>query len=193
MKLELILSSVAKHISLTPEEIGFFTSLLKAKKLRRKQFFLEAGEVCDETAFVITGCLRSFTIDKAGHDHTYSFSPSGWWSADLYSWISRKPALLNIEALEESEILILSKINEPELFDRIPKFERFFRIITGNALVASQQRIIDNLSLSAADRYENFCKRYQSLANSVPARHVASYIGVTPEFFSKMKATMLRK
>lgn len=193
MSFSLILSSVAKHISLTSEETVFFTSLLREKKLRRKQYFLEAGDACDETAFVISGCLRSFSVDKAGNEHTYSFSPAGWWSADLYSWISEKPALLNIEALQESEILILSKKNEAELFRNIPKFERFFRIIIGNSLVASQQRIIDNLSLSAAERYKNFCERYQELVHSVPARHIASYIGVTPEFFSKMKANLLRK
>jgi CRP-like cAMP-binding protein len=189
---ELILENVARFIQLKPEEIGYFISILKKKKLRKRTFFLEAGEVCTETAFVISGCLRSYSVDGEGAEHTLIFAPPGWWAADLYSLISGQPAILNIEALEDSELLILTAAAQEELLIKVPAFERFFRILTGNALVAHQQRILDDHSLGAKERYLRFCKRYPTLMNKLPAKLIASYIGVTPEFLSKLKADLSR-
>ena len=104
-----------------------------------------------------------------------------------------KPGNLFIEVLEDSEVVLLSKENQEQLYFDIPKLERFFRILTENSLVAHQERLMDNLSLSAEDRFEKFCKRYPTLIQRVPQKQIASYIGVTPEFFSKMKSKMLRK
>src|SRR6201986_361751 len=103
--------------------------------------------------------------------------------ADMYSLISQKPGTLNIEALEDTEIILLSKTNQEKLYLEVPKFERFFRILTENSLVANQQRIVDNLSLTADERYHLFCKRYPTLIDHLPLKQIASYIGVTPEFF----------
>ncbi len=107
--------------------------------------------------------------------------------ADMYSLISQKPGMQNIEALEDTEVILLSKINQEKLYLEVPKFERFFRILAENALVANQQRIIDNLSLTAEERYNLFCKRYPTLIDHLPLKQIASYIGVTPEFFSRMR------
>jgi CRP-like cAMP-binding protein len=189
---ELILENVARFIQLSPDEIGFFTSILKKKKLRKKTLLLEAGEIANETAFVISGCLRSYTVDRQGTEHTLLFAPSGWWAGDLYSILSGQPAILNIEALEDSELLLMSSALQEELLQRVPAFERFFRILTGNALVAHQQRIIDEHSLNAKERYLKFCARYPSLIHRLPAKHIAGYIGVTPEFLSKLKAEIAR-
>lgn len=192
MDTSIILRNVGQHISLDEKEKTDFLNLLSFKKVRYKQFLLEEGEVCHQSFFVNVGCLRAFSVDKNGVEHVLSFAPEGWWIADLYSLISKKPGNLYIEALKESEILILTKENQLRLYQENPKFERFFRILAENALVASQQRLNDNLSLSAEERYENFCKKYPSLINTLPQKQIASYIGVTPEFFSKMKNRMLR-
>ncbi|PJJ84292.1 Crp/Fnr family transcriptional regulator [Mucilaginibacter auburnensis] len=192
MLTDIILKSIGKHIHLTDDETAYFISLLHPKQLNRKQFLLKEGEICKYSAFVISGCLRGYTIDENGQEHVMNFAPVGWWIADMYSLISQRPGTLYIEAPEPAEVLLLSKVKQELLFQEVPKFERFFRIITENSLVAHQQRLIDNLSLPAEERYTNFCKRYPSLINSVPKKDIASYIGVTPEFFSRMMGKMLR-
>lgn len=189
----LIVKNVSNHITLTPAEQEYFVSLLQPMELKRKQVLLKEGEICRFSAFVTEGCLRGYSVDNNGYEHVLSFAPANWWMADMYSLISQKPGILYIDALEDTQILSLSKINQQTLYKEVPAFERFFRIITENSLVAYQQRLLDNLSLTAEDRYNSFCKRYPSLINALPSKQVASYIGVTPEFFSKMRNKLLRK
>ena len=189
----LIIDSISRHITLSDEEKEHFISLLQPKTYKRKQFILEDGEVCKYSTFVTKGCLRGFTVDANGFEHVLNFAPVGWWIADMYSLLTQKPGILNIEAQEDAEVLLLTKSRQEKLYHDIPQFERFFRIITENSLVANQQRLIDNLSLSAEERYHNFCKRYPTLINTLPKKQIASYIGVTPEFFSRMQHRMLKK
>ena len=188
----MVLENIEKHIHLIPEEAALFTALLTRKTLKKKQFLLREGEVCRHSAFVTKGCLRSYTLDHNGFEHILQFAPADWWIADMYSLLSQQPGNLNIDALEDSEVLLLSKQDQERLYHDIPKFERFFRIITENSLVSNRQRVIDNMSLSAQERYESFCKRYPTLIHCLPQKQVAAYIGVTPEFLSKMKAGLLR-
>jgi CRP-like cAMP-binding protein len=190
---DLILNNISGYIRLNEEEKAFFVSLLKPMKLKRKQMLLKEGAICRYSSFVIHGCLRGFSVDENGFEHVLNFAPQNWWIADMYSLITQKPGVLNIEALEDTEILTLSKISQEELYVKVPVFERFFRIIIENSLVSYQQRLLDNLSLTAEERYNNFCKRYPTLITTLPSKQIASYIGVTPEFFSKMKHHMLLK
>ncbi|MCC6727633.1 MAG: Crp/Fnr family transcriptional regulator [Saprospiraceae bacterium] len=190
MQTDLVLRNIAKHIQLTPDEQAYFLALLKPKTLKRKEFLLEEGEVCRYSSFVTKGCLRSYTLNKNGDEHVLAFAPPDWWMADMYSFISQKPGTLFIEAMEPTEVLMLSKADQQQLYSDIPKFERFFRIIVENAFVSSQQRLLDNLSLTAQERFRNFCQKYPSLVTTLPRKQIASYIGVTPEFFSKMMKTV---
>jgi CRP-like cAMP-binding protein len=190
---DLILNNISGYIHLNEEEKAIFVSLLKPMKLKRRQMLLKEGEICRYSSFIVQGCLRGYSIDENAIEHVLNFAPQNWWIADLYSLITQKPGVLNIEALEDTEILTLSKISQEELYVKVPVFERFFRIITENSLVSYQQRLLDNLSLTAEERYNNFCRRYPTLISCVPSKQIASYIGVTPEFFSKMKHQMLMK
>lgn len=183
-----ILANIARHIQLTESEEELFTSYLQPKKLKRKELMLRQGEVCKNSAFVLSGCLRSFNIDRNGTEHVLSFAPADWWMADMYSLISQQPGMLNIEALEETEMLLLSKANQDKLYTQIPKFERFFRILIEKSLVANQQRLIDRLSLTGEERYMLFCKRYPTLINHLPQKQIAAYIDVSPEFLSRVRA-----
>lgn len=187
-----ILSNIAKHIDLQANEAEFFHSLLKEKKLRRKQHLLRENEVCFHSVFVNTGCLRGYTLDKNGYEHILQFAPSGWWIADMYSMLTGQPGELYIEALEDTEVLLLHIDDRNRLMQEVPKFERFFRIIIENSLVTFRQRLMENLGLPARDRYLLFCKRYPTLIERLPQKQVAAYIGVTPEFLSKMRADLLR-
>src|SRR5690349_5537734 len=193
MQTDLILQNVSRHITLTPDESTFFLSLLEAKNLKRKTLFLEEGVVCKNSAFVLDGALKSFTIDKEGKEHILSFAIRDWWISDLYSLLSEKPAVLNIEAIADSEVLLLSRDNQQLLYEKVPKFERFFRILIENSLVANQQRLIDNLSSTAEERYLRFIKKYPIIPSCVPQHNIASYLGITPEFLSKIRARLARR
>jgi CRP-like cAMP-binding protein len=193
MSFELLLANISKFIHLDKTEEEIFLSHLQSKHIKRKQFVLNDGEICKHSFFVTVGCLRGFSVDKNGNEHVLSFAPPDWWIADMYSLISQKPGIQNIEALEDTEVIMLSKSNQEKLYHEVPKFERFFRILTEKSLVANQQRIVDNLSLTAEERYGIFCKRYPTLIDHLPQKQIASYIGVTPEFFSRMRSGLLRK
>jgi CRP-like cAMP-binding protein len=136
--------------------------------------------------------LRALAIDSGGVEHTVSFAPKDWWIGEMYSYISGEPATLKIEAIEESEVLYIEKNEYEELFEKIPQLERVFRKLLERSVVAYQMRLIDRLSKSAEERYISFTKKFPTLVNTVPQKQIASFIGVTPEFFSKMKAKMLR-
>lgn len=188
MIFDLILQNIARHITLTEEEKNFFTSLLYSKSIKRKTLHFKEGDVCKDTTFVVSGCMRGYMIDKNGFEHVLSFAPSNWWIADMHSFISQQPGHITIEALADTEVLMLSKTDQEILYQQVPKFERFFRIIVEKSLVSNQQRLIDNFSLTAEERYHNFCKRYPGLIESVPQKQIASYIGITPEFLSKLRS-----
>jgi CRP-like cAMP-binding protein len=191
--MSLLIDNILKHVALSPQEQELFLSKTETLHYKAKTILLNAGEVCKNSYFVNSGVLRSFNINDNIVEHVMSFACQGWWISDMYSLISQKPGNLFIEVIEDAEVVLLSKENQEQLYHDIPKLERFFRILTENALVANQQRIMDNLSLSAEERFEKFSKKYPSLMQQVPQKQIASYIGVTPEFFSKMKSKMLRK
>lgn len=188
-----ILENIAKHVTLTPEEQELFLSKTETRQFKVKTILLSAGEVATCTYFVNSGILRSFNINDNIIEHVLHFACEGWWIGDMYSYISEKPGNLFIEVLEDAEVVIITKENHQELYQEIPKLERFFRILAENSLVSHQERLMDNLSLTAEERFEKFCSKYPTLIQKVPQKHIASFIGVTPEFFSKMKARLLKK
>lgn len=188
-----ILKNIAKHVTLTPEEQELFLSKTETRQFKVKTILLSAGEVATCTYFVNSGILRSFNINDNIIEHVLHFACEGWWIGDMYSYISEKPGNLFIEVLEDAEVVMITKENHQQLFQEIPKLERFFRILAENSLVSHQERLMDNLSLTAEERFEKFCSKYPTLIQKVPQKQIASFIGVTPEFFSKMKARLLKK
>ena len=188
-----ILENINKIVTLYPQEELLFLSKTEIKTYRAKTIIVNAGEISQYSFFVNSGLLRSFNINDNIVEHVLSFACEGWWIGDMYSLISQKPSNLFIEVLEDAEVVLLSRENQNKLFTQIPKLERFFRILTENSLVAHQERLMDNLSLTAEERFDKFCKRYPTLIQRVPQKQIASYIGVTPEFFSKMKSRLLKK
>lgn len=191
--MNLLLDTIARYVTLTPEEQERVVSATEFQSYKAKRILLKEGEICLHSYFVIKGILRSYTIDENGAEHVVSFASPGWWIADMYSYLSQRPGQLYIETNEDSEVIMLSKENQERLYDKVPKMERFFRILIENSLVANQQRLIDNLSFTAEARYDKFTKKHPDLIHCLPQKQIASYIGVTPEFFSKMKARLLKK
>lgn len=191
--MNLLLKNIAKHVSLTDEEEERVLFLTEKHSYKAKTILLKAGEVCTKSFFVTKGILRSYTVDENGVEHVVSFACPEWWIADMYSYLSQRPGQLFIEVNEDAEVIVLTQKNQELLYTEVPKLERFFRILIENSLVSNQQRLIDNLTFSAEARYDKFSKRFQSILPYLPQKQIASYLGVTPEFFSKMKSRMLRK
>ncbi|UTX49755.1 Crp/Fnr family transcriptional regulator [Chryseobacterium sp. MA9] len=184
----LILKNISRHISLTNLEQSYFLSLLKEKKVAKKKLILQQQHACKEINFVQTGILRAFHMDTTGKESTIMFAVPDWWITDMYCFINQKPAMLNIEALEESSILQLQKDHLNDLYHKIPKFERFFRIMMQNAYIREQLRTIENLSLPAEERYYNFLQKYPEAVKRIRQKQIASYLGITPEFLSLIKS-----
>ncbi|MBS1515271.1 MAG: Crp/Fnr family transcriptional regulator [Bacteroidetes bacterium] len=182
-----ILNHIAKFIELTKDEQEYFCSILKHKKVRRKQFLVEAGEPCNYENYVISGCLKAYYLDNNGFEHISHFAMEDWWISDAYAFLTGEPATLSIDAIEDSELFRIEKTEMEKLYFQIPKFERMFRILFQNSFVVKQRRVLLHLSQSAKERYLSFIEKYPSLEQRVPQNQIASYIGVTPEFLSKMK------
>ena len=192
MESNLLLSSIEKHIRLSDDDKEFIQQLFKERKIRKRQYLLQEGDICKYTAFVKKGCLRSYCVDKNGVEHVFQFATEGWWMGDIQSFNQQTPGILNIDALEDSELLLISKSDVDSLYARIPAYERFSRIILENAFISHQERIMQSICFSAAERYEHFSKKYPHLIQRLPQTQIASYLGLTPEFFSKLRKQMLK-
>ena len=193
MPYELVLQNVFKHISLDEEEKVYFVSLLKQKQVTKKECILKEGNLCRNIIFVNTGILRAYYNGKDGKESTIMFAVQDWWITDMYCFINQKPAMLQIEAVENSNIFQLQKNDLDKLYVKVPKFERFFRIIMQNAYIREQLRIIQNLSLTAEERYNNFLVKYPQIVKQVTQKQIASYLGITPEFLSAIRAGKKKK
>lgn len=190
---DLILQNIGKHIPLDPIEMEFFTSLLESKQIRKKDFLLQPGEICKTENFIVKGCLRTYSVDQEGVEHIVMFGIEDWWVGDLYSFLTATPAQYYIDALEDTLVLQINKQNLDLLYERVPKFERFFRLIIQNAFIAQQNRINQNLSFTAEQRYLEFVKKYPHFEQRIPQKQVAAYLGMTPVFLSMLRRKLAGK
>ena len=182
-----IIANVQKHIALTAFEKERFISFLTAKDVSKKEVVLRQGQVSKKLYFVAFGSLRAFNINGEGKESTVMFAIQDWWITDMNSFVNQKPALLSIEALEASRLLELDFYKLQELYQSIPKFERFFRVLFQNAYIREQLRALDNLSYATEQRYNRFVEKYPQIVAKVTQKQIASYLGVTPEFLSSIK------
>ncbi|MBL7862867.1 MAG: Crp/Fnr family transcriptional regulator [Cyclobacteriaceae bacterium] len=185
--LQQILIQIHKNITPTLEEEQYFVSLLNPQKLKQGEFIEKSGEITHHFIHVISGCLMTYYTNKEGNDQVIQFATAGWWTGDLHSLTTQQPSIYTTRALADSEVLLLPHLRMEELMLRFPKFERYFRIMFQNSLVTHQKRIIEAFSLPAETRYNNFQKRYPQLEQYVPLKYIASYLGITPEFLSKIR------
>ncbi|GAB0156801.1 Crp/Fnr family transcriptional regulator [Chryseobacterium sp. Alg-005] len=188
-----LINHFSKYIELNAYEIGLINSLFSYKSLKRKEFLLRSGEVCRTESFIICGCLRTYSIDENGFEHTLTFAIEDWWTGDLLSFFTETSTCYHIVALENTEILQISKTNLDTLYLKVPKLERYFRLLIQNAYVTQQQRINQNLSQTAEQRYLAFIEKYPALQQRIPQKHIASYLGITPVFLSMLRKKLSQK
>lgn len=171
----------------SPEDITVFNTLLKPTDIKKRQLLLREGEICNFEAYIVSGCLRTFYIDENGSEVILQFSVEDWWVSDIGSFHDRTPSLLYIEAIEDSKLLTLNPSTKEELLARLPQFERVFRLMIQRHLSALEHRLIRTIAQTAEQRYVEFVRQYPKIALRVPQHYIASYLGMTPEFLSKVR------
>jgi len=187
---ELLYEKIRAVIPVTEEEFNYFSALFVSKRLRKRQYFLQEGDVCKYQAFVEKGLLRSYTIDDKGNEHILQFASEGWWMADLSSYLTGEPSFMNVDTLEDVELLLLTKDSWEQAMKELPSFEHYFRIIIQNHLVATQKRLLQSLAESAEEKYNRFLQIYPDCAARVPQHMIASYLGITRETLSRVRRQM---
>lgn len=187
MNTEPIIEYFSKLLPLDSDEIEAVKAAFIERKIKRRQFILQEGDVCKLNTFVVEGCFRMYFVDENGKEHNIQFAVENWWIGDIGSFHSEEPSKLYIEAIENSVILQIKKQDQLDLFVNYPKFNQIFRVFTENALVAFQRRVLQNISSTAEERYLDFVKRYPYFFNRISNVQIASFLGVTPEFLSTIR------
>jgi len=188
-----ILTAIEKHITLDDVERSILHSLLESRLLKAGDFIQTAGEPSPYFIFVSMGCLMSYHLYDGGVERVMQFATAAWWTGDLHSFQNHKPSNYTTRALVDSEVLLMTPDGLNELLERVPKFEKYFRILFQNSLIAHGSRIMETISFTAEQRYEAFRQRYPTLEQFVPQKYIASYLGVTPEFLSKIRRRLMSK
>jgi len=184
---DLLRAHLHARVPLTEADFTTFSSYLRPLALRKRQHLLQAGEVCTTYAFVTQGCLRSYSLTAEGHEHTLQFAPEDWWISDLYSLLTQQPSTLSIDALEDSQLLLLDQADLETIYARCPIFERYFRLLMQSRYVVLQARVNAALSQTAAEKYQHFLRKYPTIVQRVPQHVIASYLGLTPESLSRVR------
>ncbi|MBX0334305.1 Crp/Fnr family transcriptional regulator [Pontibacter sp. HSC-14F20] len=180
-------------VQLTEDEQAHIKAYLTLKKIRKKQYLLQEGDVCKMIAFVEKGALRAYSVDENSNEHIIQFGLEGWTISDLFSFLTGEPATYNIDALEDSELVIISKSAHEELLQTMPKYETFTRLNITGAYLAMQRRLTSIISASVEERYQDFIALYPHIAQRVPQHMIASYMGLTPETLSRIRKRISSK
>jgi CRP-like cAMP-binding protein len=187
-----ILKNIRRFVTLTAEEEKGFCALFRIKELGKKQFLLREGDICTAEYYVNKGCLRTYFTDQKGVEHNLYFAIEDWWVSDLYSRTQMAPGYCNIVALEDSELIQINHLALEKFLEKVPALERFFRLSYEQSLVNQHLKNLQMLSMTAEERYIYFRQRYPKLANRIPQKHVATFLGLTPEFFNLVHAKVMR-
>ena len=188
---QVLLDYIDKYVSLTEAEEAILLSKVTYRAYLKGQFIVQQGDVCKYEGFVLSGCTKTFHMDHEGQEHIVMFSIEDWWTADIGSFVTQTPADYSVQCQENTELIMFSYDIIEDLYAEIPKLERFFRQIIQKAFVASQKRIVRGFSLSAKDRYVYFKNQYPKIEQRIPQYMIASYLGITKEFLSKIKSELI--
>jgi CRP-like cAMP-binding protein len=192
-KTNLIVSQIKQHLSLDKSEIYLINSMLIPRPFKQGEIIVEAASPAQYMIFVNDGYLMTYYTDKKDTDHVVQFATTGWWTGDMFSLLNNVPTLYTTRALSDGEILIFPKASHEQLLNSNPKFEKYFRIIFQRSMMWLQLRLVENFSADAKTRYLSFSEKFPKIEQFVPQKYIASYLGITPEFLSKLKKTKLKR
>lgn len=185
---DLLIENLSKFVPLTSQEAEVIQSLFTFKKYRKKQYILQEGDVARFETFIVKGVTRTYEVDDRGQEHVLQFGLEDWWVGDLYSFLTETPTTYNIDCLEETHVLHITKPDLETLYEQVPKMERHFRIMIQYAFIASTKRLSASLAKSAPERYQDFIKKYPQIDQRVPNHQIASYLGITPQTLSRIRS-----
>jgi CRP-like cAMP-binding protein len=191
--LQSLVATFNKYITLTQEEVNVIDSLFTFRSFRKRQYLLQEGEINRHETFIVQGVTRTYEVDEKGQEHIVQFGLEDWWVGDLYSFLTETPSKYNIDCIEDTQVFQITKPNLETLYEKVPKMERHFRIIIQNAFIASTNRVASSLVKSAADRYLDFIGQYPQIERRVPNHQIASYLGITPQSLSRIRAQAQKK
>ena len=182
-----LLNNINRYVELTKDEVSRLTSIITTSRVKRKQFIIQPGFICHSRTYIVKGAFRVFYLDMEGKEHTVSIGVEDWFVTDFYSYINQVPALNFAEALEDS-VIFQMKFDEIEsLCKEIHALSEYFRLTTEKAFAFSRRRVISSISKSAEERYDEYLEKYPHIANRIPQYVLASYLGISPEFLSKIR------
>lgn len=184
---ELLLQSVLKHAYVSEEQYELILKQAQRRKYKKGQYVVHEGSIVRKTHFILNGAALAFFIDQSGHEHVIQFATEGWWISDIQNYISGEPALLNVKAIEDCELLEFGYEEIQRLYKEVPPFQTYFLNITQKAFASFQKRVLSDLSLTAEERYIQFIKHYPGLELRFPQKVIASYLGISAEFYSKIR------
>lgn len=179
---------IERYVQIDATQKEQLASVVKVKRLLKRQYLLQEGAISQYESFVVSGCLRTFYMDIRGVEHTLSFAVEDWWTSDLESFLKAEPSMYNIEALEACVVLQINKTSLDLLYNRAPSIERYFRILHENAFIAQSKRILQNISMTGEDRFEAFLSTYPQWHQRIPQKYIATYLGITPVFLSQIRS-----
>lgn len=181
------------YFPLSASEKELIESLFIENLIEKRKSILNGGETCKTFTFVVSGIIRMYGVDDKGFEHNIQFAAENDWIADISSFYRSKPSQLNIETLEASKVLQVQQKDLYLLFEEIPKINRIFKVVIENNYIELQNRVLQNFSSTAEQRYLDFMEQYPSLSNRLPNTQIASYLGITPEFLSKIRKNLTNK
>jgi len=185
---EHLIKNLTRYVSLSDAEIAVIESLFSFRKFRKHQYILQEGEINRFETFIVSGLTRTYEVDEKGQEHIVQFGTEDWWVGDLYSFLTETPSVYNVDCLEDTEVLQITRPNIEILYEKVPKTERHFRIVIQNAFIASTRRVSATLTKSALERYQDFNEKYPHIGQRVPNHQIASYLGITPQSLSRLRS-----
>lgn len=190
---DMLRTHILERVKITDDEFTLATTFFIPKKIRRRQFLLQAGDVCKYVAFVSKGCLRCYSIDEKGEEHIVQFAIEGWWISDMKSFLTNQQAIYSIDALEDSEVLLIDRTNQDKLCTTVPKCEHYFKLLMETSNSTASIRIADLIGTSAENRYLTFLNNYPEIVQRVSQNQIASYLGIAPQSLSRIRKELSEK
>ncbi|UCA62078.1 Crp/Fnr family transcriptional regulator [Chryseobacterium rhizoplanae] len=184
---------IREYVDISDEKLEKYCSAFTLRKIKKKEFLLTEGSVCEFEGFIVKGCFKVFHTDRNAYEQILYFGIENWWISDIDSFVNRIPSKLTIQALEDSEILLISKENKEKLYQEMPEVEKLMRLKFQRSIIALQRRILDNLSKSSEERYIEFLQDYPQTAHRLTNIQIAAYLGVTPESLSRVRRKIVKK
>ena len=188
-----ILKNIERYVTLSEEEKDAFCSLLSVRRIKKRQFLVQEGEICLTESYINKGCFRNYITDRNSLEHNYYLAIEDWWVSDIYSRTFKVPSFCNIVALEDSELVQISQTNLDLIVATNPKIESFFRMIYQKSMAIHQHQLMQQLHMSAEERYKLFREKHPKFEQRIPQKHIATYLGMTPEFFNVIRSKIIKE